>query len=149
MSTMSMQNTLSGSASAVTPISRTRGAPPNALATSASDDASLWYDACERMLEWRSNPDQFAPDDQPLIEILDTAIDYAVDERNVGGPAPTIIIPSGDGRVAFEWHGRRSTMIIEFTGRGRANYTKFADGRVIEKGLLIRNPENRMMELGG
>lgn len=148
MSTLDAQTILSDTTGRVTPFSRTHGASPDALATPANDDVSLWDDACERMLAWRSNPGQFNKEDEPSIEILDTAIDFAVDERTCGGPAPTIIIPSGDGKVAFEWHYRRNTMIIEFVGRGRAKYTKFADGRVIEKGVLIRNPQSRKLELG-
>jgi len=149
MSMLDIPNILSDASGSVTPFTRTHGAPADALATPTTEDASLWDDACERMLAWRSNPDQFAPDDQPSIEILDTAIDFAVDQRMRGGPAPTIIIPSGDGRVAFEWHLRHSTMIIDFVGRGRAEYTKFANGRVIEQGVLIRNPRTRKLELGG
>ena len=149
MSTQVARTILSDATGLVTPFSRTHGASPDALATSATDDASLWDDACERMLAWRSNPGQFDADDEPSTEILDTAIDFAVDERTRGGPAPTIIVPSGDRKVAFEWHYRRSTMIIDFVGRGRAKYTKFADGRVVEKGVLIRNPQTRKLELGG
>ena len=149
MSTLDAKNILSDTTAAVTPFSKTHGASRDALATSATDDASLWDDACERMLAWRSNPTQFNDEDEPSIEILDTAIDFAVDERTRGGPAPTIIIPSGDGNVSFEWHYRQSTMIIEFVDRGRAKYTKFASGHVIEKGVLIRNPQTRKLELGG
>lgn len=149
MSTLDARNILSDATGCVTPFSRTHGASPDALATSTNDDASLWDDACERMLDWRGNPGQFNEEDEPSIEILDTAIDFAVDERTRGGPAPTIIIPSGNGKVAFEWHYRRSTMIIEFVGRGHAKYTRFADGRVIEKGVLSRNPQTRKLELGG
>lgn len=149
MSTLDARNISSDAADFVTPFSRSHGASPEALATSATDDAWLWDDACERMLAWRSTPGQFNADDEPSIEILDTAIDFAVDERTRGGPVPNIIIPSGDGKVAFEWHYRRNLMIIDFIGRGRAKYTKFADGRVIEKGVLIRNPQTRKLELGG
>lgn len=149
MSTLDARSILSDATGCVTPFSRTHGASPDALATSVGDDASQWDDAIERMLAWRSNPGQFNEEDEPSIQIIETAIDFAVDERTSGGPAPMIIIPSGDGKVAFEWHYRRSTMIIEFVDRGRAKYTKFVDGRVIEKGELNRNPETRKMELGG
>lgn len=150
MNLLDARKILSDVTGSVTPFSCTHGAPPEALATmSTTDDASLWEDACERMLAWRLNSEAFAPEDQPSIEILDTAIDFAIDERTSGGPVPSIIIPSGDGRVAFEWHNRRSTMIIEFVGQGRAKYTKFIDGSVSEKGILVRNPRSRKLELGG
>jgi len=148
MSTMDRRSILSDVTGSVTPFSRTHGASPDVLATTSTGDAALWDDACERMLAWRSGSEHFDADDEPTLEILDTAIDFAVDERTSGGPAPTIIIPSGDGKVAFEWHHRRGTMVIEFVGRGRAKYTKFADGRVIDKGVLTRNPQTRKLELG-
>jgi len=149
MSTLEARNILSDAIDSVRPFARTHGAPPEALATPTTDDASLWDDACERMLAWRADPSVFDEDDRPTVEILDTAIDFAVDEGTRGGASPSIIVPSGDGRVAFEWHFRRSTMILEFVGCGRAKYTMFADGRVIEQGVLVRNPRSRKLELGG
>lgn len=149
MSTLDSRNILSESTGSVMPFSRTYGAPADSLFTTEADDAALWDDACEQLLAWRSDPDAFDADDQPTTEILDTAIDFAVDERTRGGPAPSIIVPSGDGHIAFEWHARRSMMIIEFVGQGRAKFTKFADGLVIEKGVLERNPRSRKLELGG
>ena len=149
MSTVVAQSILTDATRLITPYSQAHGARPDSLLASATDDVALWNDACERMLAWRSAPDEFDGDDQPSIEILDTAIDYAVDERDRGGPAPTIVVPSGGNKIAFEWHARRCTMIIEFIGCGYAKYTKFVDGRVIEKGVLERNPRTRKMELGG
>lgn len=149
MSALAARNILTDATRLVTPYSQARGASPDSLVTSEVDDARLWSDACERMLAWRSDPSQFDGDDQPSIEVLDTAIDFSVDERARGGPAPTLIVPSGGHKIAFEWHRRGSTMIIEFIGRGRAKYTGFVDGRVVEKGLLERNPQTRRLELDG
>lgn len=150
MTMLDAQNILSDISGMVSPFSRTHATPQTALATpAAQDDAALWDDACERMLAWRMNTDQFEPDDAPEIDILDTAIDFAVDERTRGGPVPTSIVPSGDGRVAFEWRYRGSTMVVEFVARGRARYTSFISGKVVAKGVLVRNPKSRKLELGG
>ncbi len=127
--------------------SPTSATPQTALATPVTEDAALWDDAIERMLAWRGDTDSFEPDDAPEINILDTAIDLAVDERTRGGPAPSCVVPSGDGRVAFEWHDHDSTMIIEFVARGRARYTRLMLGKVVEKGVLVRNPLSRKLEL--
>jgi len=120
------------------------------LATGAThDDTALWEHAREKLLSWRSNADQFEPEDAPDIAVLDTATDFTVDEQNRGGPAPSSIVPSGNGRVAFEWSSRGETMIVEFISRGHARYTSFVNNKVVEKGLLARNPRSRLLELEG
>lgn len=155
MSILNSHSILSDAARTVRQFAQTHGATADALAKSEVDDTCLlWKDACEHLLTWRSNPETFDSEDRPAIEILDTAIDYAVDQlQNAGkksqiGAAPTVIIPSGDGKVAFEWHHLKGAMVIEFVGRGRAKYTVFVGGRVVDKGLLERNPQTRQLERG-
>lgn len=149
MSTLESRSIVSDANASVVPFTQTRGAPPQALATAMRDDADLWRDACDRMLSWRSNPTLFDPADRPAIDVLDAAIDFAVDELDRRGPAPSIIVPSGDGAVAFEWHSRDRVMIIEFVGRGRAVYTIFDHGKVTSEGSLVRDPQSRRLELQG
>lgn len=149
MSTLGSRGTISAGAGIISPFTKTSAAPQTSLASPDSGaSAELWCNAVERMLAWRSHPERFEPDDAPTIEVLDTAIDYAEDERGRSGPAPTSIVPSGDGRVAFEWCDRGSTMIVEFVGRGRARYTIIDAGKVVKKGVLVRNPLSRKLELG-
>ena len=148
MSTIDSYNILSTEEIVVAQYSRTQVTPRTALATdTAADEAKLWDDALDRMLEWRKTPEQFEPEDAPDLAVLDTAIDYAVDERTDGGVAPVSIVPSGNGRVAFEWHSHGAIMLIEFVERGRAVYTRFVDGKVEEKGQLVRDPKSRKLEL--
>jgi len=149
MSSLDTHSITTGTADIFSPFTKTRGAPRTSLASPDSGaSAELWGDAVERMLAWRSNPERFEPDDAPTLDVLDTAIDYAIDELDRSGPAPTSIVPSGDGRVAFEWYDQGSTMIVEFVGRGRARYTRIDAGKVVEKGVLVRNPRSRKLELG-
>lgn len=118
--------------------SRTRALPETALSTADLDeDQTLWDEACERMLAWRSSLDQFEAEDAPDLAVLDTAIDFAIDERTSGGPAPSSIVPSGSGRIAFEWIAGDDTMIIEFVGCGRAEYTRITAGKVTQQGQLL------------
>jgi hypothetical protein len=149
MSTLPARSILSGCGRTVTPFAKTRGATAEVLATPAIDSASLWTDAIDRMLEWRADPDRFDPCDAPSSEILDSAIDYAHDASRSGCFAPTIIVPSGDGRVAFEWHFGRDLMLIEFVGQGTANLTVFTDGKVVRRDELTRDPLTRTLERGG
>lgn len=125
----------------------TQGTPPEALTWRGVDDGALWREALEAMLSWRSNPEQFEPDDRPDISILDTAIDYAVDVRDLGVSPPSNIVPAGSGRVAFEWCAGEVTLIVELVGSGEAEVTRFLGNRVVEKQRLLRNPQTRKLEL--
>jgi hypothetical protein len=125
------------------------GTPADALASSARPDAKLWKHAVDEMLGWTSRRGQFDADDEPDRAILETAIDYAVDqiECKEGDPAPASSIPSGSGRIAMEWNEGPITVIIEFIALGRASYTTFNCGRMESKRYLERNPKSRKLEL--
>ncbi len=125
----------------------TQGTPPDVLTSRGVDDGALWREAIEAMLSWRSDPEQFEPDDRPDLSILDTAIDYAVDIRDLGVSPPSNIVPSGSGHVAFEWCAGEETLIVELVCSGEAAVTHFLDNRVIEKQRLLRNPQTRKLEL--
>jgi hypothetical protein len=125
----------------------TGGTPTNALF--ANDDIAAWKSACDEMLLWRSLSSPFEPEDQPDQAILNTAIDYAVDQIREGGPAPSSIIPSGSGRIAMEWNDAPITVIVEFIDVGTAIHTIFNEQKVVSRGILIRNPKSRKLELRG
>ena len=125
----------------------TDGAPPEALFTGS--DAAAWRSAYNEMLGWMSPSSPFDPEDQPDQVIIEAAIDYAVDQIRANGPAPSSIIPSGNGRIAMEWNDAPFTVIVEFVDRGTATRTIFANQRVSSKVLLIRNPKSRKLELRG
>jgi len=127
------------------------GTPADALVSSVRPDVKHWQHAIDEMLRWKSCPGQFGVDDQPEEAVLDTAIDYAVDqiEDAQGYPAPSSIIPSGSGRIAMEWNDGSFTVIIEFVALGRAIYTRFNHGKVEERRELNRNPKSRKLEMRG
>jgi hypothetical protein len=127
------------------------GTHADALVSSARPDTKLWRHAVDAMLGWRSCPNQFDADDQPDDAILETALDYAVDqiEDELGDPVPTSIVPSGGGRIAMEWNDGPYTVVIEFVALGLASYTRFNRGRIESKQQLRRNPKSRKLELRG
>ncbi len=125
----------------------TDGTPQNALFTNS--DVALWKSAYDEMLLWRSSSSPFELEDQPDQAILDTAIDYAVDQIREGGPAPSSIIPSGSGRIAMEWNDAPVTVIVEFIDVGTAIHTIFKGQKIVSRGRLIRNPKSRKLELRG
>ena len=131
------------------PYVATQGTPADVLASSEVDDRALWDEALEAILSWRSNPEHFAPEDRPDLPVVDAAIDYAVDVRDLGASPPSSIVPSGSGCVAFEWRAGEETLIVEFVDSGEAVLTRFVGNRVVEKERLIRDPLTRRLELEG
>lgn len=130
------------------PYLQTGGTSDSALASTTLPTPELgWFDAIERMLEWRNSPETFAPEDRIDIGVLDSAIDLAVDYDSMNQPVPSSIVPSGSGCIAFEWNAGSETMIIELTGVGRATVTRFEDGRVVYRGVLLRDPKTRKLQL--
>lgn len=144
---MSDEGSISVMREATVPYAVTQGTPAEALTSHGPDDEDLWNEAIESMLDWRSDPTQFAPEDQPDFAILDTAIDYAMDSIPKKVPAPSSVAPSGSGRVSFEWHAGNDAVIFEIVRRGEAEYTRFAGGNVVRQGRFIRNPMTRKLEL--
>lgn len=129
----------------------TGGSNADALVSSSRPDVALWRQAIDQMLGWRSAAADLAAEDKPDDDVLDTAIDYAVDQiENISGAAaPSSIIPSGSGRIAMEWNDGSITFIIEFVALGTANLIEFRAGKVIRRSTLRRNPKSRQLELWG
>lgn len=128
----------------------TRGTPPDALAPREGvEDQILWKEIIESMLSWRSDSSKFDPADRPDQDILDAAIDYAVDASSSGAPVPSNVVPSGSGRVAFEWNAGDDAAIVEFIDRGVAMFTRFIGDCVEYKVRLLRDPRSRKLEIEG
>jgi hypothetical protein len=125
----------------------TRGTSSDALSSYRRGDRDAWTHAIDEMLRWKAAPDQFDASDQPNDAILETAIDYAVDQRDENGPAPDSIVLSGSGRIAMEWNDDSATVVVEFVGLGAATYSRFMGQQLQEGGRLTRNPRSRKLEL--
>jgi hypothetical protein len=147
--TFAIRNSIASDRAAIsTPLSDTGGADQESLISSRTDDLVAWNDALERVLSWRNETVDPSDTDSPSIEIVDTALDFIADHREwAGRPSPTLIVPSGDGKIAFEWHSNGMVTIVEFVARGRARVTEFSDGRVVNTMTLIRNPTSRRIQL--
>ena len=98
-------------------------------------EVDLWRDAIDEMLRWMSQRAESGPDEMPWPDMLATAIDYAVGQAidTNGANAPTSIVPSGRGRIAMEWNGGPITLIVEFTGRGEADFVEMHSGKLHER----------------
>ena len=123
---------------------RTRGTPQSALSTDIKrGDEALWKAVIDRLLKWSSDLSIFAPDDRPDALILRSAIDFAYDSMAEDQPAPTSMMPSGQGAIAFEWDTGRFTQIVELTGIGTGTFTSFKDGKIVAHIGISRDPETR------
>lgn len=134
---VSRNNVLTGVASA------------DSLATFNYKDETHWRNAIDELLLWKSAPDTFDIEFKPDPAILDSAIDFAVDNLEVSQPAPRSIVPSGNGSITMEWRDGPVTLIVEFDDPGRATFSRFCNGHLAEEGMLHRNPLSRSLERRG
>lgn len=126
------------------------GASAIALTSLVNAESALWKKAIDQMLAWRNPALADNCGDFPACEIVDTAIDFAMDQFDGGSCAPDSIMPSGAGRIAMEWNNQNATMILEFIGLGSAVLTMFdSSGKIVERRSLERNPKSRKLEPQG
>lgn len=111
------------------------------------NEAEHWDDAIDQILKFRTEPSCFEQDDMPGDEIFSTAIDFAVDHKDFGTRAPSWIVPSGAGRITFEWHIGNHKFLLEFVGEGVAEYVEMSNGKVVNRSIMRRNPSSRKLEL--
>lgn len=105
-----------------------------------ANEADHWSDAIDTLLRWASEPDEISP------ECLESAIDFAVDLRDKAS-APSSIMATEDGNIAFEWRAAGFLLIVTITGSGRGEYTMTRDCRVVAEGTLRRDPRTRKLQL--
>lgn len=99
----------------------------------------LWNEAVDQLLQWR--------DDSFDINIMDSAIDLAVDFKDAGWMSPSSMMVSEDDEVVFEWRVGNIIFIIEVMESGFAECTKYENLKVIDEYVLERNPITRRLEV--
>ena len=149
MSLSNMSQTDLTATGRVVPYSQTRGATADGLATGPRNvDAALWEEVNDTLLSWLGGSSSLEEEDQPSREILESALDFTDDLRSEGQPAPSFVVPSRDGLIAFEWHyGGGRIEIVEVIKRGTFLYTQFTNNKVTKRVELTRNPLTRKMQL--
>lgn len=111
------------------------------------NETEHWKDAIDQILKFKSNPNSLDQDDVPCDAVYEAAIDFAVDHKCLGARAPSWIVPSGAGRIAFEWHVGNRKFLLEFIEEGIAEYIEICDGKIANRGVMRRNPRSRKLEL--
>jgi len=115
------------------PYATTRGTPPQSLATQYRE-RHVWLEVIDALKDWWENPDQFEPGDRPDPSLLSAAIRCAVNWMESDAAAPTHVLPSGSGNVAFEWESQSELMIVEVVESAKARFTLFSGDQVASKG---------------
>lgn len=100
-----------------------------------------WKQAVDTLLGWYKDPDEIDAD------CLNSAIDFASDQRDDGVSPPSSIIATDDGEITFEWRRSRLLIMVTILASGLAEYTKLHDCRVVDEGLLRRDPLTRKLQL--
>ena len=119
-------------------------------------DRHLWNDPAERqrvdrwrilqdeLLRWRMlDSAAFERGRQPSSDVIDGAIDFAIDCIDEGMQPPTAAAPSADGGIAFEWRQGGRALHIEVLQRGRIEVLHLDGARVLGSHVMVRTPLTR------
>jgi len=120
------------------------------------NDRQLWNDPAERhrLHQWRTLQDEllrwrvldsaeFERGRQPSFEVIDGAIDFAIDCIDAGVQPPTAVAPSADGGVSFEWRKGSQVSHVEVLQRGRIEVLHLEGDRVLGSQVMVRSPTSR------
>jgi hypothetical protein len=101
-----------------------------------SSDA--WASLIEQLVSWAQGASQITDDDiiAPSSATISRATTVAVSLRDQGAPAPTRIVPTGDGGIAFQYDGRPQFISIEVEPEGPVELLIFNEGRLTHRADL-------------
>lgn len=99
----------------------------------------------DELLRWRSRgSDDFERGRKPSADVIDGAIDLAIDCSEEGLPPPTAAAPSADGGIALEWRQDDRVLHIEVLQRGRIEVIYLDGARLLGSHVLVRTPLTRV-----
>ncbi|MEM1354385.1 MAG: hypothetical protein AAGC44_10455 [Planctomycetota bacterium] len=102
--------------------------------------SNLWDDALDALLSWKN-------EDHVSWECLTTAIDFSIDMKREGHPAPSCISANEDGTISFEWRYDGTTLAYEVQGLGEIEHFVLDNGRVVVNEHWYRDPVTRKLQL--
>lgn len=88
-----------------------------------------------RLIEWGSNPAQFADEgvEPPSRETITRAIKVAEQCQLKGFPAPDRVVPDANGGIVFERREQDVTEVLHIWSDGGAEYQHFHGTRLVER----------------
>jgi hypothetical protein len=102
-----------------------------------TENATAWNQLTDSLVGWGL---RYAEDDDDELEwpsrsLLASAYSLARRMRDQDVPAPSNIVPNGEGGVAFEWRAGRLFTEIEVAKDGSSEFLAFDHGK-----LVLRHP---------
>lgn len=91
------------------------------------------------LAEWSKNPEQFEDDGYkaPSLETIALAARIASACRDAGWPAPSRVVPDGEGGIAFNRHDGSLFEITEIRANGEVEQLVFRDSKLIQRRRII------------
>ena len=103
---------------------------------SSSSEWSALIDG--QLATWAHNPAQLEDDDvrAPSVAIIKKTSLVAASLRDHEAPAPTRIVPTGDGGIAMQFERGREFISIEIEPEGLVELLVFKEGRLTHRAAL-------------
>ncbi|HQX48733.1 MAG TPA: hypothetical protein PLR25_02425 [Planctomycetaceae bacterium] len=101
-----------------------------------SSSPSIWQRIIDHtLIKWGEDPSVFADEDfeGPAPEIICNAIQTAIKCAKRKFPAPSNVVPDGDGGIVFELRNGNLTEKIHFWDNGEVEYFQLRGTRVVER----------------
>lgn len=87
------------------------------------------------LIEWGRDPSVLEDDGvaPPSVETIQRACEIAMILCNRNFPAPTRIVPTGDGGIAFEVDAGGDFVSVEIASEGTVEYFRFSASKLVER----------------
>lgn len=111
---------------------------------SRSAEQGLWPEEIDgRLADWEQRPDQLQDEgvEAPTRAIVGLARRCAGYLSERGAPAPSRIVPDGDGGMVFEWLKGPIVESIENADDAAIEYLRFVDSRLVHRQALALDPQ--------
>lgn len=105
---------------------------------------ALWPEEIDHRLQaWEQDPDQLQDEgvEAPSREIVRLARRCARHLCERGAPAPSRVVPDGDGGIIFEWLQRPTVESIEIADDEMIEYLRFVESCLVHRQALALDPQ--------
>lgn len=100
------------------------------------EEREAWENLIDNtLIDWGRDPEVLEDDGvtPPSVETIKHAYEIAAALRRVNFPAPTRIVPTGDGGIAFEVDAGSDFVSVEIGDNGTVEYLRFSGSKLVER----------------